>query len=435
MDSLQPPTSAAATWKSNTNYSLGDSVVGSDHKTYIVVGAGYSGANEPVPSGNPGQPIATISDGDLVWMDIGRGSGRPAWLPNHDYPLDFAVSGANGHDYQVIRFTAGISGLAPAGKSQPDFPILHPGTVIEVAKETIPDDHGITWVDLGVIRPADIPSATRQWRPKEPYQPNEVIFVPGIGNGRYYRASYVRTGDALKAGDTSPFLDLGRSFPLTWQSSGTTAPASVASGQPSDQTVSLINLGLPQTHSLSYFNVSAGVIGGFNRSPTFGFLPATNQLKAAGTMPTSAAPTGAKLALDPATGCTVDAPTVPAAAMSNSYYCPANLGPGPRTVDPVLVLTFYFPPVDAERQLRLTNWRDWVPGLSFGASLANPTSNFYLGGSNEIGVRNVQLFYGWGWQKTAKGLANLGSQPLFGELVLLRLSQRCRALWEVLSWG
>jgi len=47
-------------------------------------------------------------------------------------------------------------------------------------------------------------------------------------------------------------------------------------------------------------------------------------------------------------------------------------------------------------------------------SLANPTNNFYLGGTNELFIRNIQVFYGVGWQKVSKQLSPPTSQPLFG---------------------
>jgi hypothetical protein len=47
--------------------------------------------------------------------------------------------------------------------------------------------------------------------------------------------------------------------------------------------------------------------------------------------------------------------------------------------------------MDAERP-----WRkhDLIPGLTFGISLSNPTTNFYFGGSSELFIRNLQLVYG-----------------------------------------
>jgi hypothetical protein len=47
--------------------------------------------------------------------------------------------------------------------------------------------------------------------------------------------------------------------------------------------------------------------------------------------------------------------------------------------------------MDAERPWRK---RDLVPGLTFGVSLSNPTTNFYFGGSSELFIRNLQLVYG-----------------------------------------
>jgi hypothetical protein len=242
-----------------------------------------------------------------------------------------------------------------------------------------------------------------------------VIFVPGVGNGRYYTA--LNEG---QSGPSSPFLKLDPVFPITWLDSGTTSPASVVTGQPTDQSVSLINLSLPQTHSLSYFNIAAGVIGDLKRPPIFGFVPA-NSIKLPpnlipGPIPTST-PTN-QLAIDPSTGCTIATTPVLNTTTTYAYYCPTKLKQlGPTPVDPLLVLTIYFPPVDAERQWRLDRrdlWREVVPGLSFGISLANPTSNFYVGGSNEVLLRNVQVVYGLAFHQIATGLAPLSTQPPWG---------------------
>ena len=39
---------------------------------------------------------------------------------------------------------------------------------------------------------------------------------------------------------------------------------------------------------------------------------------------------------------------------------------------------------------------------------------YNVGGSNEVLIRNVQIFYGLAFQKVAKGLAANTSQPLWG---------------------
>lgn len=478
------------TWNKETLYSIGESVIAPGGKLYVMVGTagGNSGPSEPVTnvSGRP----ATVADGDLLWIDIGSappaGASFESWRPAYRYKLDAIVvaSGTNPHYYRLIRFTAGMSGPAPAspfqlasnnaaagqadprtgatrvidgtlvwakvdkgtpGKwephhpykkddiiyppdgsathdlwratnagssgdipAQPDFPILQASAVVEPGLE-VPDGAVIKWADSGIIRPAGLaPGEPRLWARKSPYEEGEVIFVPGTGNGRYYTALSAGT-----TGDLSPFGFLARPFPVTWQNAGTTAPASVASGQPADQTVSLINLALPQVHTLSYFNLSAGVIGTFTRTPTFGFVPSNSLTAVKGTSPFTTPKAATGLAVDPATGCTYDPPG--STTTPQTYFCPAQTGTGPRTIDPVLVLTTYFPPVDAERQWGHTV-RDFIPGLSLGASLSNPTGNFYVGGSNEVFVRNIQAFYGLAFQKVARGLGAATSQPTFGGL-------------------
>jgi hypothetical protein len=46
--------------------------------------------------------------------------------------------------------------------------------------------------------------------------------------------------------------------------------------------------------------------------------------------------------------------------------------------------------LDAERPFRK---HDLIPGLTLGFSLSNPTTNFYMGGSSELFIRNLQLVY------------------------------------------
>jgi len=49
-------------------------------------------------------------------------------------------------------------------------------------------------------------------------------------------------------------------------------------------------------------------------------------------------------------------------------------------------------------------------------SLANPTTNFYVGGSMEAFIRNVQVFGGMAFQNVATGLGTLATQPAWGGL-------------------
>jgi hypothetical protein len=158
----------------------------------------------------------------------------------------------------------------------------------------------------------------------------------------------------------------------------------------------------------------------------FGFVPASSypQLPSNFTpaTPTSTTSSSVTYSVDPNTGCTVSPipPTPPSTTPTGRYYayqCPTLISTGTTPVDPVLVLTGYFPPIDAEVPWRVTGpnwWRGVIPGPSLGISLANPTSNFYLGGSNEFIVRNLQVFYGAAFHNIPARLAPGSAQPLWG---------------------
>jgi len=127
---------------------------------------------------------------------------------------------------------------------------------------------------------------------------------------------------------------------------------------------------------------------------------------------------------DTTTGCTITVPPIippPSPNTNFAYECPVQTGRGAPPVDPVLVLTIYVPPVDAERPMRLPKFnkgfegiRDHIPAPSFGLSLSNPTANFFFGASNELFIRNVQAFYGLALHNIPLTLAPGSSQPIFG---------------------
>ena len=416
-----PNGTAVDYWQQSQAYALGQSVKDQADNVYVVIGvtSGLSGSIDPTIANGAGQP-ATVPDGDLIWADLGLGTPRqPDWKESHKYLLADLARGSNGHDYRVVHLTAGISGT-----DKPQFPVVQSQTLVD-PKTVIPDSQGaLTWRDLGEARPLDVPiDQLSNWKAHAWYHTNDTIFVPGVGNGRYYRAQ-----NDGQSGDFSPFLNLSQPFPITWQDAGTTPPASVASGQPADQNVSLINLTLPQSHTLSYFNIAAGVVVGVKHPPTFGFVPASSYT---GTLPTGyTAATGtisltpsSSVAGDPVTGCTITVPYVkpttppPATNPNLAYACPEQTSTGPIPVDPVLVLTGYIVPVDAERPMRFKGngaWRDYLPAPSLGISLANPTTNFYVGASSEALVRNLEVFYGVSFHNTALRLAPGSSQPLWG---------------------
>jgi len=155
----------------------------------------------------------------------------------------------------------------------------------------------------------------------------------------------------------------GGSLLLTWIDSGTTPPASVAGGQPADTPVTLFNYQYAQSHSLSYFNLAAGVMYSKVQSKTYGF--------------TGGSPSAT--------------PPVPPTAVETGHS---------RTVDPALLLTVYPYPFDAEVRCSYKCLWTTPPGLSLGLSLVNPSSSFYAGVSLEL-VRNVQIVVGENWSKQA----------------------------------
>jgi hypothetical protein len=70
-------------------------------------------------------------------------------------------------------------------------------------------------------------------------------------------------------------------------------------------------------------------------------------------------------------------------------------------IDPVLMFTVYPWPLDTERSYQWND--DWKhPGISFGLSMTNPSSNFYFGLMEEFpGVRNLEIVGGFTVAKTA----------------------------------
>jgi len=350
-------------------------------------------------------------DGGVHWRC------EPFWTQNTNYLARALVSSKDGSDNarQLWQATnAGISGATPA---QPTFPIFEPRTVIEPNSEVGLEKHGqFAWVDSGVIRPVGLPPGDPSWDPNRTYSPGDVVHVPGPGNGRYYTAlRNVAEGEDPRDSPLSyqNFPAGYAKLPLTWRDNGTSPPSLVASGQPADQTISLLNAPLPQVHSLSYFNIASGVVVSFTRPPTFGYIPAASVKDLPSNLvPTPGPVATTNLGIDPRTGCSINT-TPNKNGTTPVYYCPGKVGRNAYPVDPVLGLTIYYPPVDAETPFHWTR-QNLIPGASLAFSLANPTNNFYVGGSNEFLVRNVQIFYGLALLKTPVEVGAPTTQPVWG---------------------
>jgi len=222
-----------------------------------------------------------------------------------------------------------------------------------VADTTAPGK--ITWEDVGTTAPAGSPTSVPQWAPNTLYVAGQVI--ADADNGHFYLAR--TSGQSGAAAPVFPITvrDLEHGMApdgnTIWMDSGTAAPAAVATAGPTDASVSLVNMNLPQVHSLYYFNIATGFGVSGARNSTFTTVAQTN-------------------------------------ASGTTYL--AQQTRGHRIVEPIILLTAYLPglPMDAESPWKP---RNLIPGLSFGFSMSNPANSFYLGGSSEI-WRNLQLAYG-----------------------------------------
>jgi hypothetical protein len=224
-----------------------------------------------------------------------------------------------------------------------------------------PGTHAVKWQYVASADPTFCQS--HEWQPDHDYKTiGEKVCDPDTDNRVYeVRAAGTSATQQNKPvfvfpseGTTPTWIDIGQYPP-----SGVTSATAVAV---TEKTVVPLNgLTLPQVHSLSYYNLSSGVLVTSIRSPNFAFTTA---------------------------------PTV-------NNGTPVNTG-GNLIVDPVITLTRYIWPFDAERK---EQWKDLRPGISLSFSLASPTSNFYIGGSSEF-LRYVQLEYGFALCKVPELVKN-----------------------------
>jgi hypothetical protein len=354
-----PPVPGEA-WTKQTFYPFGSIVTPRSRNGhyYMAVGSGISGSSEPVfPISLP----SAVADGTIVWQDFGpasaTGSGKAPgpWLASHSYDQgDSIIDPYNGHIY--IAMNKGTSGALPtdpfslpsasAGVSQPAQP---PQTV---------QDGGAVWSATGGTCPTP-------WQSKHPYL---IPASVGMYNGLCYTLSKPGTSGPLPVQPNFPAADAGtfKDYPtqpdsnkLLWIDLGVTPPNSISGAQAVDQTVNLLNLQLPQSHTLAYLNLASGVLYSTVHNRTFGIPSGTTN-----------------------TGGQVETST-------NA------------TIEPVLIFTAYPWPADTESHCSYRCIWQTKPGVSVGLSLSNPSGSFYAGTSLEV-IRNVQLVLAWNWQKTAR---------------------------------
>jgi hypothetical protein len=348
-----------ALWTPNTVYQLGQ-VVNGNPGFYLAIAAGQSGPMSPFPATAPAKPSTTFSEPNaapaLTWTDLGNGippgvpgSSFQAWAPSKYFATGSVILFPGNSHYYV----ASMGGIT--GTTAPMFPASTLATIPDTAAPG-----KITWEDVGTAAPPGSGSTIAQWAPNMLYASGQVI--TDADTAHYYLAR--SSGQSGAAKPTFPIIvrDPDPSNPngavndgnVTWLDSGTVPPAAVANAGPTDAPVNLVNIALPQVHSLYYFNIATGFAVSNVRNSTFTTVPQTSS-----------------------------------AGMTT--YQPQQIR-GHRNVEPIILFTSYLPglPLDAESPWKPKNL---VPGLSFGFSMANPASSFYVGGSSEI-WRNIQLAFG-----------------------------------------
>ena len=264
------------------------------------------------------------------------------------YPAGSIVTTGDSDGRYFLTQKGGVTSHSP--------PAWNRGTPPTVA------DGRVRWQLIGPVLPAGLQA--KPWAPAPAtFHVGDVVISPTSLNYYIVVSSDGATGQALPQFPLSPAAITSESGPaappVTWVDIGMVPPGGIIPGQQApDQTVNLLTLQLPQTHSLSYFNLAAGVVYSSVHSRTY------------------AVPSGSKT-----TDLEVETSSTP-------------------TIEPVLSLTVYPWPVDAESRCGWHCLWTTPPGVSAGFSLASPSNSFYVGASFEI-FRNIQVVAGWNWAKEA----------------------------------
>jgi hypothetical protein len=346
------PVAPGLPWTPNTFYPAGTIVMPNDTigHYYIAVNSGYSADKQEF---EPHYELKPLSRGTgLSWKDRGlipalNPPVTTTWKANTAYADKALVQPepANHHYYEAV-------GPGATGQNPPPFPVHYGDQVVE-------SEH-IELLDAGATQPAN--SKLRAWAENAVYFLADVILDPKTQH--YWlvtQPGYSGKEKQLKAEVPAPVWVLGDAIAsstkpaVTWQDIGAGLPSSATLGVPaSDPTVNLLNYTFAQVHTLSRFNLTAGLVASTIRARSFTCLGSSYQVG------------------------------------STSYYN-WNTIKNNITVDPVVALMVYLKPMDAERKFHRG---DLTPALTMGLSMASPTKNFYFGGSSELFVRNLQLMYG-----------------------------------------
>lgn len=296
-----------------------------------------SGNSRSTPPAFPVSGISVDDGPNLSWTDLGSTTLNPSpplWQANSAYAAGAQVTPnpPNGHFYQATA--RGVT-----GPNAPAFPV--DGT-------TVPETNGLVWSDSGATLPTN--GKLKYWAATTPFMVNDVI--QDSLTGHYYTAIQAGISGLIPPTFSipAPKTVSEHEDQITWQDLGTSLPSSISTGQPqpTDQTVSAISYSFPQSHGLSYFLLASGVVVSSITTTSF--------------QNTSSS--------------------------STPNWTTVKDGP---IVDPILSLTAFLKPVDAERPWHRS---DLIPGATVAFSLTSPSTNFYLGGTTVAFRRNIQALYG-----------------------------------------
>jgi len=320
---------------------------------YQAIYGGAAGKTQPQFSID-GSDLHDFLGSSLVWRDMGVIGviSKASWSTGTAYAKGATIT-ANGYVYAATV-------LGVSGPSQPAFPVAIDkqgmASSTHDAGSSVSEGTTLVWMDAGTSQPTSLKNL-KEWTENTPYFYGDGIL--DVNSGHYYVA--IQAG---MSGATQPQFSVPKPVQLTakdsteqWQDIGSSLPTSATVGTPpSDQTVNLLNYTYAQAHALSRFNLASGVVFDFIKPPNLSNVGSQS---------------------------------------SPNYVSTA----GAPLIDAVLAVTVYFKPIDAERQFHKS---DLIPGGTVGFSLTSPSSNFYVGGSSEFFIRNLQIMGGAAFLKVSE---------------------------------
>ena len=338
-----PPVPGSA-WLPYTSYPPGSIVSPSrtaNGHYYVTASGGISGATEPMTWAT----LPPAQDNTCSWQPYGisnpsQGSAL-LWGPSLPYSAGSTVYVPTNQLF-YMQTKGDATGKCQSGTVNPFT--ATPANTFEPDSPATTVDGTVQWQFVVDVL---LDCATHEWQAAHPYKISEQVRDPDTDN-RVYQA--IVGGASGQAATKVPFIYPTNGQRPSWTDIGQYPPALVTTASPTDQVVTLINFQLPQTHTLSYYNLASGVLVTTIRTKSFGFS------------------------------------TSPSMNNGTPIQTGSNL-----IIDPVITLTRYIWPFDAERK---EHWGDWKPGISISFSLSSPTSNFYFGGSSEV-LRYIQVEYGF----------------------------------------